>query len=207
MKGKVQFTLKLYLIFLFFGIFSCSDCGSEPNKFIVKNLEFGIFKAENSSTNYGLNLTSIVNNSVKYNQFSIQINTETELFYGQNNTSAFNLIRTAYACDIPPPTSDEKIRAIEITTNKDFNSQFKAGNSLNDLFDVIVLSYTDNYYYERFNLNTFLTKKSSVTNSIILILKEAPDKNKKFQFDIRYSIEGTSKKTFSHTTPLIEITL
>jgi hypothetical protein len=207
MKKKINFFIVSYLVFLCLSIISCEDeCGSSPNKFKIKSLKWQTFQIENTEEKYNIKFYEIEDKSVSYKKFSIKINAEIDTYYSNNIFSPKNIfIRSAYACDPALPTSDETITKIEIFANNDYNKHYKSGKDISNLFDILVVSNTNEFYYDKFDLNEFINSKPNVANELVLILKEAPENTSNFKFEIKYYQDGIDLNNYNFETNEIEI--
>ncbi len=207
MRFKLLILLGGFLLTLLIGLFSCDTCGPFPNKFKVVGLDWLNYQAVYSDTSQmRLSLSEIVNDTVDFEKYSIHIKPKQETFFAQNcNRSGFSLIPSAYACDPALPHTDETIDSITINAAKDFDTTHPAGSDLSDLFDVIVLDYTNNIYYEKYALIQYLQTTPYVPNELVLILTEQPDVTTDFEFFVKYYQDGIDYDYFEFLTDKIVI--
>jgi hypothetical protein len=103
------------------------------------------------------------------------------------------------------PQTDEKIDSIAIIAAKDFDTAHPAGSDLSDLFDVIILDYASNIYFEKYALGDYLKTNPFVPNELVLILTEQPDSTTDFNFLVRYYQDGIDYDYFDFLTDKIVI--
>ena len=207
MKRKIKFFIKSYIIILFLGIISCEDCGPFPNKYKVSSLSSESFQIEILNDNHQIQLSEIENNSVLYNNYSIIMNAEMETYFAYEGKGMKNVfIESSYACSPAPPETDEKITNIEIFINNDYNSLNKSGQNIIRLFDVLVLNYNSNFpYYDKYDLMEYVNTNPNIARELIFILKEAPENNSNFKFEVKYYQNGIDLESYNFETDEIEI--
>ena len=208
MKKKIKFFIRSYIIILFLGIISCEDdCEPFPNKFKISSLNSEILQIEVLNEKHQIKLSEIENNSVSYEKYSIRITAEIETYFAYEESKMKNIfIENSYACSPAPPKTDEKITNIEIYTNNDYNSMNQSGQNINQLFDVLVLNHFSSFpYYENFDLIEYINTNPNIANELIFVLKEAPENNDNFIFEIKYYQNGIDLNEYSFVTNEIEI--
>jgi hypothetical protein len=107
-----------------------------------------------------------------------------------------SFISSALACDPGEPYSEEKITAITITANQDFDALHPAGTNLNDVFYVQYYSLSGS----TFTIEEFL-KTSPKVGNLLFLLASAPDVQKQIQFTITYEFDGKLVKVLKYETP------
>ena len=154
-----------------------------------------------------IKLSEIENNSVSYEKYSIRITAEIETYFAYEKSKMKNIfIENSYACSPAPPKTDEKITNIEIYTNNDYNSMNQSGQNINQLFDVLVLNHFSSFpYYEKFDLIEYINTNPNIANELIFVLKEAPENNDNFIFEIKYYQNGIDLNEYSFVTNEIGI--
>lgn len=208
MKNKIKFFITSYFIFLCFGVVSCEDdCGPFPDSLKVINLDWKIYEGIFIETsNNGLNLSEITENSVLYDTFSIFIEPQKETYFSViNKINSINLISSAYACSPIPPKTNDNIENIEIFANKEFNTNHPIGENLAKIFDIIIFDSENDLYYEKFDLETYLITKPKVPNEMTLILKDSPIETSDFKFTVKYYQNGKDINYLEFETNSIEI--
>ena len=208
MKNKIKFFIISYFIFLCFGVVSCEDdCGPFPDSLKVINLDWKIYEGIFIETsNNGLNLSEITENSVLYDTFSIFIEPQKETYFSViNKINSINLISSAYACSPIPPKTNDNIENIEIFANKEFNTNHPIGENLAKIFDIIIFDSENDLYYEKFDLETYLITKPKVPNEMTLILKDSPIETSDFKFTVKYYQNGKDINYLEFETNSIEI--
>lgn len=196
MKQKIVLVFSAYFVLFMIGLISCGElgeCGGPyPNKFKVIGLDWANYKASYSSTSdTRLTLSLIENNTVEYEQYSIFISPKKEYYYAQiSNRWKFGFMQTAYACSPPIPETDEKIDGLIISSTKDYNATHPSGSDLSDLFDIIVLDDVKGIYFEKYDLQTYLSTNPYVPSEMALILREPPDLTSDFEFLVKYYQNG-----------------
>lgn len=209
MENRLLTLLFLTMIIMGTGIMSCDigDCGSNPQFFKVTGMEGRVYQVEyrlDANNNFILDdvltLDEINGIRIPFDQFSIGILPEIESYGWRDKSWDFGLIQTVNACSPNLPKSEEKIDRIVITANQDFNSEYLQGADLSEIFDIIVYDEFNNFYNEKFDLNTFLATEPIVPNESILLLKEKPDTTTSFQFKVEYYQQGIDFDFFEFTT-------
>lgn len=184
---KIRLTLILSIAFFLLGGLSCNECGKDnPTK--VKAVDFSWQTP---------NLNSTISDS-----FYISIAPKLE--YYSERESGFSFINSAYACSPALPKSQDRISNIEIYANVDFNSNLTAGVNLASIFDINFLNdYESNFV--KSDLSFFLTEKPLLPIQSSLLLKEAPESTKNFQFTVKIYLDGVDLDFYEFTTNSIEI--
>jgi len=184
MKSKLKTTSLIYIIFLFTGIFSCTDCGPFPDKSRVKNIFLNMYRI---NTNNGIDFSNIENNEIVYDKLAFEITPEIDNYFSfKNKLYSFSFIQNAYACDPTPPEMVDKIENIELISNNSYNDTFPANTNLSEIVNVIIPSITN----ESISLNEYLQTNPTFPNSLILILNEAPDTNRIHRFTLKIFTNG-----------------
>ena len=60
-------------------------------------------------------------------------------------------------------------------------------------------------YYEKFDLIEYINTNPNIANELIFVLKEAPENNDNFIFEIKYYQNGIDLNEYSFVTNEIEI--
>ena len=204
---KVFIIFTVSFLILIIGLLSCDTCGPFADKLKVQSLYWNSYHAEYSETTEPkLILSDITTDSVNYNNYSIFIAPQMITYFSMlHNSNSFSLINSAYACDPVTPTTDETIDSILIISNKDFDATHLAGNSLSELFDIVVLDQANNIYYTKFDLSEYLITKPTVPTEITLILKSPPNLTEDYKFTVKYFQDGIDNDYFEFITAKIVI--
>jgi hypothetical protein len=192
MKKNVILILTGSFFLFFAGLISCEsdDCGPFPDKFKVIGLDWRNYQATYSSDS-GIILSEIENDSVQYNHYSIFISPRQLTYFSQiTSNRSVKLIQSAYACSPIIPKTDEKIDSIAIVTMKDFDANHLSGSDLSDLFDVVVLDHAYGIYYEKYKLKDYVRTNPFVPSELTLILSEQPELTDDFEFQVKYYQNG-----------------
>lgn len=205
MRQKIILIFSAYFTILIIGLIACdeiNDCGPFPNKFKVVGLDWVNYKAIYSDTaDTKLVLSYIDNDSEIFNEYSIFIAPRQETYFAQNSMDwNFSLIQSAYACSPVIPTTDEKIDSVVILSQKDFDANHPAGTDLSDLFEIVVLDNANGIYYEKFEMENYLSTNPTVPNELTMILKHQPDITTDFVFSIKYYQKGIDDNDFFEFT-------
>ncbi|MDD4209657.1 MAG: hypothetical protein PHI52_04890 [Bacteroidales bacterium] len=205
MRQKIILIFSAYFAILIIGLIACdeiNDCGPFPNKFKVVGLDWVNYKAIYSDTaDTKLLLSYIDNDSVIFNEYSIFIAPRQETYFAQNSVDwNFSLIQSAYACSPVIPTTDEKIDSVVILSQKDFDTNHPAGTDLSDLFEIVVLDNANGIYYEKFEIENYLSTNPTVPSELTLILNHQPDMTTDFEFSIKYYQKGIEDNDFFEFT-------
>lgn len=210
MKKKVVLVLAIYLVLSTMSLISCNtdDCGGPfNNRYKTTGFEWSHYRVTNSEDAIsGLDLQTIVNDSVVYNQYAISIFFNQEYYRAQNvNVEKIGGMNRVYACSPAEPITDEKLEDILITSEIDFNAEHPAGTNLSDLFDVVVTAYGYSDYDRKYSIGEYLASKPPVPIKLTLILKEAPQTIGEFAFFVQLYLEGIDFAYFGFTTSEIVI--
>lgn len=209
MTAKFKFSIISYFAFLILSVISCDDgCGgSYPGKYKITKLNWYIseYSYSNNTNDENLNLTDLTNNTVTFNKYSILITPEREYYFAMNyKTTSFNVISSAYACSPVPPSTDEKIKNIEIFSNKDFDENHLAGSNLAELFNIVVFG---NNYIEKMDLTVYFSNDNQEAGQeIALLLKSPPESSAEFEFTVKYYQDGIDMNYYEFTTNAVTIT-
>ncbi|MFQ3220450.1 MAG: hypothetical protein ACI96W_002820 [Paraglaciecola sp.] len=145
--------ISLTLVFFITGcnddgiISSCGDLPSGSNKFDITNVNVQVLLAPTTTPSSSRVSGDLYNQGteVNYDDIVFSINAVTQVVAAKKKESkgfSFSLISSAYACSLLPPSTDEKIIDIKVTSSADFNNAFSAGDSLKSKFEV---TYTESY--------------------------------------------------------------
>lgn len=133
---------------------------------------------------------------------------KTELQRARQKEITFSLFNSAFACSPVPPTTDEKITDIKITSSAPFNTDLASGAGLNEKFNVIFTrSETPYYDYDPvgpgvlyYSLEKYLAQEDIAAGSgIQLKLNEAPEYAGEHIFFIEMALD--SGEVFTMETP------
>ncbi|NOY84927.1 MAG: hypothetical protein GXO96_08950, partial [Nitrospirae bacterium] len=183
-------------------LLSISGCGVPPpscdgpagfeNKYDVHSLRLALSKNINSNGDIDKRVLES-GDVLNYSDIVFDVFVDDRTFTSKKSEFkfAFDFVTNAYACSPPPPTTDEIIEDIIITSDSDFDKQNLAGMNLVKLFEVYD---TGSYNYpgidEETNpsvpLNEFISNNYRSDDFLGLRLVSGPDLDKKHIFTIRY---------------------
>ena len=137
---------------------------------------------------------------------------KTELQRTKQKGISFSLFNSAFACSPIPPTTDEKITDIKITSSAPFNTELASGAVLNEKFNV-VFTHSETPYYDYdpvgpgvlyYSLEKYLAQEGVVAGyGIQLKLNEAPEYAGEHIFFIEMTLD--SGEVFSMETPEVSL--
>jgi len=172
---------------------SCGDLGSYPTEFDITDLSLQVLMAQEEKTYVAMVYGELyqANTDVNYNDVVFSLVAETQYVatdshkklnkHPQKNTN-FTLISSAHACSLIPPSTNEKIVDIKITSSYAYNSSIAAGESLKSKFSVVFAeSQTPFYAYqdgviEYYSLEQYLDQDDVYAGNVIqLKLTESPE--------------------------------
>lgn len=201
MIKKVFILFSIYILIFIVSLFSCDviePCGPFPDKFKILGFE---------SREYDHSLTNSESmqseDTIKYDNYVIVVEAEIETYYAYHTKGFLEIVPSLYACSPIIPTSDERIKDIEITSNVDYSNQLKAGSNLAKIFDISVYENSSNSI--RQDLVEFLSAKPNSSRLFALFLNQAPEKPQKIAFTIKYFQEGIDFEYFEITTRTVFI--
>ncbi len=138
----------------------------------------------------------------------ITLVTDIELLASQTQDAQrlrFSLFNRAYACSPVPPSPNEEIASINITSSNNFNDIYPAGTSLNGVFNVVYTDASADFARisgdatEFFSLEEYLQQEEVTPSQLFqLVLNTEPTSNNVHQFDIE--IIFTNGKVFEIST-------
>ncbi|MCB0496260.1 MAG: hypothetical protein KDC79_08990 [Cyclobacteriaceae bacterium] len=195
------------VVLIFLSLFSCHKCGPFPNMYKTIGLYWHIAIATYSEDSISWSARwATPNDSIIYNEFSIEIEPIKETYYAQSfDEIKFDFVSSAYACDPALPQTDERIDSMVIVSSKDFNVIHVAGEDLSDLFDIIPVDFVNGLYRERFDLKEYISTNPTVPWRMFLILKEPPDLVSDYEFLVKYYQEGIDSNYFEFLTDKVVI--
>ncbi|MAL18148.1 MAG: hypothetical protein CL670_01695 [Balneola sp.] len=183
------------------------DCGPFKDKFKVVNFDVELENVSISSSLGELQIahSALQTDTVKVAEFGISLFPVSE-YYSLNTSPrrSFSFFSKAYACSPPIPVSEEIITNIKISSNRDYNSNFSAGDDLSELFDVMVFYRGEGY--EAYSLNEFISSNPSVPDELFLIPSSTPETTQPITFTIQYYQDGIDLDYFESTTKPVVIT-
>jgi len=204
MKKNIKIFAVTYLVFLFSTtITSCGgDCGPFPDKFNITSFNWDVSNVEFTNTYYIS--TEITNNEVNYANYGITVFAETEEYFSK--TFNLNLIEKGYAndCNVPPPTTNDKIVNIEVIVNQNFNAEYLLGSNMAGKFKVGFVTEDD--FFETMNLVDYIQSNPKVSREFILLLNDSPLEDGDYTFTVKISMNGKSLDYFEFTTNSMTIT-
>lgn len=110
---------------------------------------------------------------------------------------SFSLMSKAYACSPVPPYTEDKIIDLQITSTADFNNDLPSGSSLNGVFDISYMTYTDSSYFsskdgtrDYFSVDEFLAQEEPQAADIMqLRFNTTPEYKDNHVFYIRIELD------------------
>jgi hypothetical protein len=193
---KKPFVFALLLVLLMGGceMFGCKD---EGKYFEILNISLTNYKRYHiSGDEYGGTYLND-NDSVKLEELRISGHYETRYYSLQKNR--FSLLPQAYAAiaDCPSPGRDgskQMVAAVYIITRNDFDTHYKAGDTIND---IALINDKPSAWYADNNKNGIMH-----TNFEISFIQK-PETTNAQQFKLIYQLQGG--KTFTAETKKIKI--
>ena len=110
-----------------------------------------------------------------------------------------SMIKSAHACTLEPPYTDEVIKDIIITSDSDFSATKLKGANLSDLFEVYDIQYGLSMPMP---LSEFIATHQRSTLYLRLRLSENPSVSYEHRFTIRYIHQDDEE--FVMTTPILK---
>ena len=177
------------------------DCGPFNDKFKTTDFTTAAYRIENGdSLNAEPVLSPIENDTLREGAFALRMTPTQESYSASKRSRSLGFVLAAYACSPPILSSDEIIRDIQIYSDQAFNREHAADDDLADFFDVLVLSFANQFNYRRFDLHEFLSEAPNAADEIILVLKAAPETASAFRFTVKYFQEGEGLDYYEFTT-------
>jgi len=206
MNGRaIKYLTALTLVALVLTFGACNgigdpDYGPFKNKFKTTDFSSAIFKAAPDSLGVRPLLLPIEDDTLDEGQFAVRMQPVKKLHSTKSKCPAiFQVVRSAYACSGPIPSSDDVIEDIRISSNKRFTADRPPGEDRSELFDIVVLNRSK-FGTRRFELNKFLEREPNAADELILILDAAPDRTSDFQFTVEYEQDGKGLEHFAFET-------
>ncbi len=183
------------VVFMFATIHSCNLLYKPPTTLDTLFCSINNFDAELLKTNriieYAeLQTDTLQNSKIKYDSLVLQLSAwDTRTCYNNNRKNSLFIQTTFAAYPQPYRFSNKKIKSITITCDKDYNENYKANTSLNDIFLIQYRSETpslnhckencwDRFELERikwkefYDLNTFLYEAINEVFELNFVIKE-----------------------------------
>jgi len=201
---------------------SCGDLSSYSYEFDITNISLEVLIAQEEKSYASLLFGEIyqANSDIIYSDIVFSLDSETKFVAidsqktkdkGQHQKINFTLISSAHACSLIPPSTNEKIVDIKITSSYAFNSSIAAGESLKSKFKVVFAeSQTPFYQYqdgiiEYFSLTQYLEQEEVYAGNIMqLKLIESPEFAGSHIFFIEFTLD--TGEVFLLETPEISFT-
>ena len=155
---------------------------------------------------WDVNQKQIENNSIRFEDYGfINLHFIVEyLVHQRNNRFNFSLINSAYGCSPLPPgekgSKEEAFESLQIITLNDFDENHKAGDTINDLLEVVDFFQGNDPVL----LNDFLLNHTGNVPSEYLILRilQAPTFNEDFQ--IRVIVNLSTGERYEEMSDIIK---
>ena len=200
MRRLLAFAL-LGLLLAFSACDAAVDCGPFHDKFKTTDFTTAAYRIENGDSLQAAPILSpIENDTLTEGAFAVRMTPMQESYSSSKRSRPLGFVLAAYACLPAPPSSDEIIRDIQIYSDQAFNRAYAADDDLADLFDVLVLSFANQFNYRRFDLHDFLSEAPNAAEELVLVLKAAPEMTSAFRFTIKYFQEGEGLDYYEFTT-------
>jgi hypothetical protein len=194
----------------------CGDLSSLPTEFDITDVGIQVLIAPEPKIYPKWVVGDLYNENTEviYNDVIFSIDSITQIIASKkekNKRIFFSFISSAYACSPIPPSTNEKIVDIKITSSGAFNSTLTTGDPLTSKFNVVYAdSETDFYGYEDgviayYTLNQYLEQDDVYAgNTIQLKLTEAPEFSGTLAFFIELMLD--TGEVFTLETPEISFT-
>lgn len=194
MKTQIKFFVISYMLFLLFGILSCTNCGNQGlTKYRISSFTNELLTIETIDNRY---INDFLNqDEINYSKFGIRIVPEKD-FYA-NNKAHLNFMNQAYACDVPFPSTTDTYTHIQIITNSDFDDNHLTGSDISAYFNIVNYSQNENNYISLTAYNQLLPKG---VDELSLLLMQAPMQSGAFTFTIKITLDGETLNEFEMTT-------
>lgn len=202
-------TAGLVVLFTFISI-SCNtptdlNCGPFPDKFRIIDFSTSIKSVTyNDSSPLSIQFSEIQSDSIQFDEYAIEMYPVTEVFFSNVlDKINFQIIQRAYACSPINPASDDKITDIQIYSDKNFSSEYPAGENLAELFEVYALYMREGP--RRVKLTDFIAEEPNAPDQLIFLLQSGPSEATEVQFTVRYYQDGEKLSEFEFLTEPITI--
>lgn len=137
--------------------------GSAPYKFDITAVDVQVLQAPEPKA-YPQRVAGPVfdvDADTQYDEIILSLESETqsvvanksELHNTKKKQLTFSLFNSAFACSPLPPSTDERITELKITSSSPFNDELAAGVMLNAKFDVI-FTHSETPYYDYDSINS-----------------------------------------------------
>ena len=189
----------LACIFSLVGCPSVEDCGPFPSHFNVKGLNSESYRITNFTQYQAYSVTLATAAPVRADSFMLGITFTYEDIYANRLT-----IPKAYACSPKIPTSNEIVESIVITSNQAFDDSHLAGDTLNDIFEIVYLDFDGTEYSYPMSIDQFVSSGPTAKKFYYLSLKSSPLKAANHNFSVYY--KQTNGETYQDSTATIYLT-
>jgi len=193
MKKKLLILFGLLSLITIINTISCTKCG-DNTVYKVTDLFFeqtGVQFNSNNQHPDRLYFYDIRRDTLYYSFYGVFIEPRMQARALINpNFSSFGFINAAYACDPIPTTTNDRIKDIEITADKNFDDNHPKGSNLAEYFDIVVTYRHTKAFEIKYDLKKYLDRKPIVPNQMVLILKVKPKRDIKIAFSIKYLQDG-----------------
>ncbi len=189
MKNKIK-VLIIYTIF--YALTGISNSCGEPDYYKVSSINSNLLRLKGIEIigsakikSYLVERIDTVEDTVKirYDSLGIEINIEKILAQSSSLPNNNPVFQNAYA--LSKAVNYERIFAIEITSDKDYNSLYPAGSNLNELFSI-----SEEHLVYGVNLNEFLSRYDAGTSTVLYKILFAPEKEEVRTLKIKYITEN-----------------
>lgn len=181
------------------------DCGTFTEaKFTVTDFNTAIYKQNYNDSSSTFSAEESGSDSLLYTDFVIGMETVPEYISSvQKKEKPIGFGYLAYACPPAKISSDDVIENIEIYSDNDFNSDYKAGENLADLFEIVAFYHHDGML--KLDLNDFLSEDRNAADHLFLVLKAAGEPRSEHHFTVKYHQKGEALNYYEYTTRAITL--
>ena len=193
MRKKILFVFGVMSLITIIGIVSCAKCGDNTVYKVVDLYVYTTGVQYNPQDPVKLYYWNIYSDTIYYSFFGIYIEPEIEAYASvSERLRSFGFVKSAYACDPIPSTTEDRITNIKITANRDYDDSHPKGSNLADYFDVIYSYHHTNTIDQKQDLLKYIAKKPIVPDYMVLILNKKPKYDNQFKFVFSYYQNGVS---------------
>ncbi len=185
---------------------NASECGPFADRFRTTDFATQTYRVVVEGPLHGPTFVPVEGDTLRHDALGISMRPVQELYFSERSgVRSAGFVAAAYACDPGIPRSDEVVRDIRITSGTGYASAYPAGTDLAGAFDVLVRSFADRYFYERFSLSDYLARSPNTVDEIVLVPSVPPDTTATHSFTVEYVQEGEGIGEFEFTTEAVTL--
>lgn len=178
------------------GLVGCNPCGSfEPENYHLTGINASVQRIDSIKKQY-YNEVILLKSfdgpiEARYDSIGIKSDNLLQLAMDHSQKEFYAGFQSAFACSPPGPNYLDKLADIIITSNKDYNSEYQAGQNLAGMLQVSREHIEQRYAAEGMDVSDYLKLGNSLRmDGLLFTFRKAPGANNVHDLTVKYVLEN-----------------